>query len=257
MEIRQNSTSQFCKISSEQFDADFTSLRETFREKKIDLIRIPKLLEKPKLFVFDMDSTLIHQEVIDELARAHGVYEEVAKITAEAMNGGLDFAAALQKRVAALKGLEIETFQKVYRSLTLQSGVLELFQFLKKHETKIIVLSGGFSPILEMFQKEYGITEFKANHLKNVKGIFTGEIEGEIIDSIAKKKYTLEFASQFKIPIEEVVVVGDGANDSLMIKTTPFGFGFHAKEGLKKQITNWFDFSPMNVLESLFETTWT
>ncbi|MCX7997907.1 MAG: phosphoserine phosphatase SerB [Leptospiraceae bacterium] len=225
------------------------------RSFRCDAIFVNQLLnpKQESLFVFDMDSTLIQQEVIDEIARECGVYEQVSKITEEAMQGLWNFEESLRKRCALLKGVKEDVFEKVYNKLTLNVGVQKFLENIKDYPAKIAVLSGGFVPILQRFANDFKIHEFRANTLEIHNGKLTGNVVGEIIDSEKKAKYLLEISKKYNIPKTQVVAVGDGANDKKMIELAGIGIGFHAKEGLKKQILNYIDLFGLEVLLSLFE----
>lgn len=238
-------------ISQEEISSILTHLRAS----GLDAIFVPNLLDpqKESLFVFDMDSTLIQQEVIDEIAKECGVYAEVSKITEEAMQGMWNFEESLKKRCAFLKGVDANVFEKIYNNLTLNLGVKEFLTEIRKHSAKIAVFSGGFTPILEKFAQDYKIDEFRANTLEIQNGKLTGNTIGEIIDSNKKEKYLLEVAEKYKISSSQTVAVGDGANDVKMIQRARIGIGFHAKEGLKKQISNFIDKVGLHALLGLFE----
>lgn len=231
------------------------SILNECRSSNYDAIFVNQLLnpKQESLFVFDMDSTLIQQEVIDEIARECGVYEQVSKITEEAMQGLWNFEESLRKRCALLKGIKEDVFEKVYNKLTLNVGVQKFLESIKDFPAKIAVLSGGFVPILQRFANEFKIHEFRANTLEIQDGKLTGNVIGEIIDSEKKAKYLLEISKKYNIPKSQVVAVGDGANDKRMIELAGIGIGFHAKEGLKKQILNYIDLFGLEVLLSLFE----
>ncbi|TGL22164.1 phosphoserine phosphatase SerB [Leptospira levettii] len=232
-------------------------IRERFAKYQIDLLYIPSLLpnNQTSLFVFDMDSTVIKEEVIDELARKHGVFEEVASVTKKAMEGGMGFDEALRLRVKHLAGLSIQSFKEVYDLLHLNDGMETVFQFVPSNGCKLGILSGGFSPVLELFSKKYPVDFFRANGLEEKGGFFTGQILGEIINREKKEMYLRKYANEFSIPLERVVAVGDGANDALMLNAAGIGIGIHAKQGLKDQITNWIDFTNLSALVFLFENT--
>ncbi|XDD51817.1 phosphoserine phosphatase SerB [Leptospira sp. WS92.C1] len=229
-------------------------IREIFAKKKSDLLQVSGLLDpkKKSFFAFDMDSTLIRQEVIDELARLAGVYDQVASVTKEAMEGNLDFHEALQKRCLYLKGLSSNIFEDLYLHLELNSGVSNLLQGLAKKNAMTAVFSGGFTDILEIFQKEYRIAEIRANVLERENGILTGRVTGNIVDKNKKLDFLREIRDRENILFSQVVAIGDGANDALMLNEAEIGIGFHAKDGLKKLITNWVDFAPMDTLLFLF-----
>ncbi|MBM9578683.1 phosphoserine phosphatase SerB [Leptospira sp. 201903070] len=242
------------KVSKKLEQKELVELREKFAKKNSDLLQVEHLLDpkKKSLFTFDMDSTLIQQEVIDELARLAGVYDQVASVTKEAMEGNLDFHEALKKRCLHLKGLPTTIFEELYPKLTLNIGVEKLLFGLREIETRTAVFSGGFTDILEMFQKEYRIGEVRANVLERENGLLTGFVTGEIVDKVKKFEFLKEIRNRENIDSSQVVAVGDGANDALMLNEAGIGIGFHAKDGLKKLITNWVDFAPMDVLLFLF-----
>ncbi|TGL22492.1 phosphoserine phosphatase SerB [Leptospira yanagawae] len=232
-------------------------IRNELAKDKIDFLVFNSLLPKSEksLFVFDMDSTVIKEEVIDELARKHGVFEEVASVTKKAMEGGMGFDEALRLRVEHLKGLSIQSFKEVYDLLQLNDGMENVFQFVPANGCKIGILSGGFSPVLELFSKKYPIDFFRANGLEEKNGFFTGEILGEIINREKKELYLKKYANELSIPLDRVVAVGDGANDALMLNAAGFGIGIHAKQGLKDKITNWIEFTDLSALVFLFENS--
>lgn len=226
--------------------------QELQRFRKIDLIQIFSFLSNNTLFCFDMDSTLIQEEVIDELARYAGVYEEVAYVTKEAMEGNLNFQEALQKRCSYLKDLPVSVFDDLYFKLHPNHGVPELFKGLKQKNAKTAVFSGGFTDILERFKQEYSIDEVRANYLDRAGDKLLGTVSGTIVDKNVKRDSLLELQSRFQMEKNNIVAVGDGANDQLMLEASGIGIGFHAKEGLKANISNWIDFASMDVLLYLF-----
>lgn len=234
--------------------SDKLEIRNALDPFDMDVLFVSSLLDldKPALFAFDMDSTLIQEEVIDEIARENGVYEEVARVTEQAMQGNMSFDESLRKRCALLKGVSVDTYDKVYSRLTLNSGVGFFLENIKSFSAKVAVLSGGFHPILEKFQSNYGIHFFKGNVLEEENGVLTGRVLGEIINGDKKEFYLREIAEREGISLDQVVAVGDGSNDSLMINRAGIGIGFHAKDGLKRKIQNWVDHFGMEVLFFLF-----
>ncbi|KAJ9641005.1 Phosphoserine phosphatase [Coniosporium tulheliwenetii] len=180
-------------------------------------VGIYSLHKQPGLAVFDMDSTLIQQEVIDEIARFLGVEAAVSAITARAMNGELDFEASLRARCALLAGVPSSVFEKIRALITPTPGALELVRALKKLGYKTAVLSGGFTPVTGWFAAQIGLDYAFANHL------------GEIVHAERKRAHVLEIAKKEGIELERVLVVGDGANDLPMMGVAGLGVAFHAK----------------------------
>lgn len=193
----------------------------------------------PGLAVFDMDSTLIQQEVIDELARAVGLYDAVSAITAAAMRGEApytDFEASLRARVALLAGVptSIWTTLRSDGTITFTPGARELVALLRRRGWKTAVLSGGFTPLAEWVRDTLGLDYAFANHLvaDEGRGVLTGQlVEGEmIVHAERKRELLLQLAGEYGIPIERTVAVGDGSNDLLMMGAAGLGVAFNAKE---------------------------
>lgn len=187
-----------------------------------------------RLVVFDMDSTLVQCEVIDELAKQAGVGEQVAAITEAAMHGELDFRESLIQRVALLKGLPETTLAAVAENLPLTEGAERLICTLKKLDYKLGIISGGFDYFGEYLKARLGIDYVYANKLEIRDGVLTGRLEGPVIDKVAKAEALKEIAGKEDISLEQTVAVGDGANDLLMLQTAGLGVAFHAKPVVKE-----------------------
>ena len=182
-----------------------------------------------RLFVFDMDSTLIEAEVIDELAKLHGVGEQVSSITASAMRGELDFKQSFAKRVALLAGLPESRLKEVLDSIPLAAGAERLIHTLKSLGYKTAVLSGGFTFFGKHLQERLGIDYVFANELETANGAVTGRVVGEIVDGKKKAELLAMLAEKENISVDQVVAVGDGANDLPMLNLAGMGIAFHAK----------------------------
>jgi phosphoserine phosphatase len=195
-----------------------------------------------RLVCFDMDSTLIEQEVIDELAKAAGVGEAVSAITEQAMRGELDFDQSFRQRVALLKGLPETALQKVASQLKVSEGAVTLMQTLKKLGYRTAILSGGFVYFAEVLQQLLGIDEVYANHLHIENGLVTGQVVGEIVNGENKAKKLRALAQKHNISLEQVIAVGDGANDLPMLSIAGLGVAFRAKplvrENAQQAISN-------------------
>lgn len=176
-----------------------------------------------------MDSTLIENEVIDELARRAGVGDRVAAITERAMRGELDFQASFRERLALLKGLPETVLDEVYAGLTLTEGAERLITTLKKLGYKTAILSGGFTCIGRRIQERLGIDYLYANELEIVAGVVTGMVRGAIVDAARKAELLRELAARENISLEQTIAVGDGANDLLMLGVAGLGIAFRAK----------------------------
>lgn len=182
-----------------------------------------------RLVAFDMDSTLIQVEVIDELAKAAGVGEEVAKITEAAMRGEFDFKESLRKRLALLKGLPVTKLEEVANHLPLTEGAARLVATLNQLGFKVAIISGGFTFFGQRLKKALGVDYLFANELEIEDGKLTGNVVGEIVDAEKKAELLRHLAQEEDIAMEQVVAVGDGANDLPMLAQAGLGIAFRAK----------------------------
>lgn len=182
-----------------------------------------------RLVVFDMDSTLIETEVIDELAIEAGVGEQVAKITELAMQGKLDFQQSFRQRMALLKGLDESVLERIAARLPVTEGADRLIQNLKSMGYKTAILSGGFNYFGRQLQKRFGIDYLFANELEIEHGKVTGNVVGTIVDGQRKAELLKEIAEKEGIRLEQTIAVGDGANDLPMLNLAGLGIAFRAK----------------------------
>ncbi|HEY4603681.1 MAG TPA: phosphoserine phosphatase SerB [Blastococcus sp.] len=188
-----------------------------------------------RLIVLDVDSTLVRGEVIDELAARAGRAAEVARITAAAMNGELDFAESLRARVAVLEGLPVEVLDEVREHLDLTPGARTLIRTLQRLGFRCGIVSGGFSQITDPLAEALGLDFAAANTLEVVDGRLTGGLVGEIVDRAGKARALARFAAEYGIPLEQTVAVGDGANDLDMLNSAGLGIAFNAKPVVRQQ----------------------
>lgn len=185
--------------------------------------------------MLDVDSTLIDQEVIDELAKIAGLGEQVSEITSRAMAGELDFENALRQRVRLLKGHSKEILTQVRAKITLTHGAEELISTLHSLGVKVGIVSGGFEEVIAPLAGELKLDFFRANRLAIDNGVLTGEVSGRIIGRHEKAEALRDFAKDSGVDISQTVAVGDGANDIEMIKSAGLGIAFCAKAVLRSE----------------------
>ena len=203
---------------------------------------------KYRLILFDVDSTLIKQEVIDLLADKSGHGREVQQITARAMKGEIDFAQALSARVSLLEGLPESVFDEVIDQISFAEGFDELFSYLRKNSFLVGAVSGGFHNVLDKLFAQLQLDFLEANVLEVVDGRLTGKITGAPIDRMAKARALREFAALHNIELENTVAVGDGANDIDMIEIAGLGVSYMGKEILRQKADLHLEKAGLNAL---------
>lgn len=201
-----------------------------------------------KLIVFDMDSTLIKQEVINELADANGVGDKVKDITARAMNGHMSFDESLKTRVSFLKGLHRSKMEGILARLELNPGVEKLIREVQKQGYKTAIISGGFKYFADSFRERLKMDYSFANDLEWDGDELTGKVLGPVVNAEEKARLIKVLAEKENISIDQVVAVGDGANDIPMLLTAGFGIAFHAKEKVRKEANHQMGHGPMSII---------
>ena len=186
-------------------------------------------VSQPGLLVMDVDSTLIDEEVIDELGEAAGCGGRIAEVTERAMRGELDFREALRARVALLQGLDASVFDTVRGRIHFTNGALSLIDTLHEHGWKVGVVSGGFHEVVDHLAEQAHIDVWMANRLEVEDGRLTGRVLGEIVTKTVKLNALRSWARQYDVPMAQTVAVGDGANDIPMIQAAGLGIAFCAK----------------------------
>ena len=219
--------------------ADLTELRKTLLELSAELDVDVAFQEDDiyrrnrRLVVFDMDSTLIEAEVIDELAKCAGVGEQVSAITESAMRGELDFKQSFARRVALLEGLDEAVLSRVAQSLKVTEGAERLISSLRHLGYKTAILSGGFNYFGRYVQSLLGMDYVYANELEIADGKVTGRVTGEVVDGARKAQLLEEIAAREGVTLQQVIAVGDGANDLPMLSLAGLGIAFRAKPLVK------------------------
>ena len=218
---REEMQRELMKLSSE-LEVDFSFQRDNMYRRM------------RRLICFDMDSTLIQTECIDELAEKAGVGEQVRAITESAMRGEIDFKESFTQRVALLKGLDVSVMKELAENMPITEGVERLMFVLKRYGYKIAILSGGFTYFGEYLQKKFGIDYVYANELEVEDGKLTGRYLGDVVDGKRKAELLRLIAQVEKVDIAQTIAVGDGANDLPMLSLAGLGIAFHAKPKVKE-----------------------
>jgi phosphoserine phosphatase len=211
------------------------ALQKFSEDNRIDVALRPAALHRIGLAVFDMDSTLIRAEVIDELAKRAGVGDAVATITAAAMRGELSFAESFTERLSLLRGLSENVLESIAENLPVMDGAERLFAALHATGCRTAILSGGFTYFARSLARRFGIDDVYANELDIENGHLTGRANGDIIDGKKKADLLLMLAEKHRLPLTQTLAVGDGANDLPMISLAGLGIAFHAKPLVKAQ----------------------
>ena len=191
---------------------------------------INKTLASYKMLVCDMDSTLIQNECIDEIADLINLKNEIAEITEQTMMGHLSFDESIKKRVSLLKGVNVSAFEKIINEkIKLQPYVVEWIDYVKKFNLKTIIVSGGFTFFVEFVKNTLRMDQAYANELQMVDGVLTGKLYGDIINAEKKANIIKSLTDQYGFKSDEVISIGDGANDLLMLKESGLSISMHGK----------------------------
>ena len=236
-------------LPNERHPVELDVIRDGLRENEIDFVVQPVEGRRKKVLLADMDSTMIQQECIDELAAEAGVGQHVAEITARAMNGELDFDDALRERVGLLKGLDVSVIQKVIVSrITLMPGGAVLLATMKANDAYAALVSGGFTDFTQVIADKLGFDENRANTLLQSGGVLTGEVGTPILGRDAKVEALKNIIEQKGLSVDDVIAVGDGANDLGMLGRAGTGVALHAKPVVAAQSNVQLNFSDLTGL---------
>jgi phosphoserine phosphatase len=232
--------------------ADVAVMKATAKSVGLDIAVAPagRTIKDFKLAAFDMDSTLITIECIDEIADYIGKKAEVAAITEAAMRGEItDYQESLRRRVALLKGLPVDALQKVYdERLRLTNGAEKLIEFLQHSGLKVLLVSGGFTFFTEKLKERLKLDFAKSNELEVADGKLTGELVGNIVDAEEKRKTVLATCETLGISSKQVIAVGDGANDLRMMSVAGMSVAFHAKPIVQEQASDAINFGGLDTI---------
>jgi len=216
----------FGNLAPEQAEA---AIRHALAGAALDVIAQPAATRRKRLLVADMESTIIEQEMLDELGDYVGLKDRIAGITARAMNGEIDFKAALHERVALLKGLKEEVIDEVWQRATLMPGAAELVATMRANGAVCVLVSGGFRCFTGRVRDWLGFDDDRGNALEIAGGLLTGRALEPILDKDSKLESLLAYAGEHRVPMAETMAVGDGANDLPMLLAAGLGVAYHAK----------------------------
>jgi phosphoserine phosphatase len=226
------------------FDGDVMPVAMT----AIDAVVVPAADRRKKLLVADMESTMIENEMLDELAEFLGLRDTIAGITARAMNGEIDFAAALNERVGLLKGLPVARLDEAARRIRYVPGGATLVATMKKHGAHCALVSGGFTHFTALVHKHLGFDSNAANVLRHDGQTLSGTVEPPILGKEAKLATLQRLAGEHGLSTAEAVTVGDGANDLPMLKAAGLGVAFHAKPAVAAEVPARIDHADLTAL---------
>lgn len=237
-----------------QADCEREQIQQLAQEYEFDINILPPSFvpENVKLVISDMDSTFINIECIDEIADFAGIKPEVSAVTEAAMRGELDFAGSLCQRVSLLKGLDESVLLKVYEErLQLNPGGEVMLQNLHQHQIKFALVSGGFTFFTERLQQRYKLDFVRANTLDIQDGKIAGQVLGNIIGAEAKRDFLLQLCDEMAITPAQVVAVGDGANDLLMMEVAGLSIAYHAKPKVQQATDVSLNYSGLDAIPEL------
>ncbi|PIE72385.1 MAG: phosphoserine phosphatase SerB [Deltaproteobacteria bacterium] len=232
------SVGKAAELSFARLPGHWTSedLEGLLKEDGIDFFLVePGARRKKKLLVCDMDNTVVVGETLDDLAESCGLGAEIAAITKRAMAGRIDFAEALKTRVRMLKDLELSELEKIRAKIRYTPGAETLVRVMREKGAFCVLVSGGFASFTSAVAEKLGFHAHHSNILKTKDDKLTGEVREPILDHQEKRALLQQYRDQLRITREEILAVGDGANDLAMINAAGFGVGFHPKACLKKK----------------------
>ncbi|AQS88747.1 phosphoserine phosphatase [Neoasaia chiangmaiensis NBRC 101099] len=212
------------------------TLRASFARHQVDALLLKSRGRRKAVLVADMDSTILKNETLDDLADLLGCGDEVRRITEASMNGEMDFDAALQARVALLKGKNADTLKKVLEKLVIQDGAKTLVQTMKAHNARTALVSGGFTYFTHHVAAACGFDEHHGNELAIRNGVLTGELAAPILGPNAKLQHLERLAAERGVKLGATLTTGDGANDLPMLRAAGLGIAYHAKPHVREEI---------------------
>lgn len=226
-------------------DAALTYIRTQLAPQQIDVFYTPAHNRKKRLLLADMDSTIVTEETLDELAAHAGLKDEIAAITARAMNAELDFHDALHARVSKLKNLPINTLDETLARTPLTPGARTFVHTMRSHGATCVLVSGGFTHFTKAIAQQVGFHHNHGNTLDTANGKLTGTVSPPILDKNAKLAFLKDYCAHLNLSPQDALTIGDGANDLPMLEAAGLGLGFHAKPAVTQHITNTIRFGDL------------
>lgn len=208
---------------------DMAAVRAALDRAPVDAVGVPAEDRRKRILIADMDSTIVTGETLDELADCAGIKDRIAAITARAMNGELDFKAALRERVAMLRGLPLAALEQTWQRVQLTPGARELVATMRAHDARAVLVSGGFDFFVSRVATRCGFHAWRANRLLDDGSVLTGRVDEPILDRDSKLDALTSLAAERGVPLSATLAVGDGANDLDMLRAAGLGVAFHAK----------------------------
>lgn len=214
-------------------------LREALKEPKIDVFITPIEKRRKKVLIADMDSTIVVGETLDDLAEHAGIKDQIAEITARAMNGELDFHAAIEERVGLLRDLPGSALQKTVDAMKYNEGAATMVKTMKEYGTHCVLVSGGFTAFTKVVAKQLEFMNHHGNVLEiNEDGSLRGRVRHPILDKNSKVAFLKQYAGMYDLKPEDCMTIGDGANDLPMLKMAGLGIGYKAKPNVAEELEN-------------------
>lgn len=213
-------------------------MRDSLKDDEIDVFMTPIENRRKKLLLADMDSTIVTGETLDDLAEHAGIKDQVAEITRRAMNGKLDFQAAITERVGLLKGLETGALNDTLKKIQISPGAQTLISTMRENGTYCVLVSGGFTFFTAAVSMQLQFHSHQGNELEIEDGKLTGNVKMPILDKTAKVAFLKEYMNRSNLKAEECITIGDGANDIPMLKMAGLGIGYKPKPAVAEEIDN-------------------
>lgn len=213
-------------------------LREICDRERTDFFVVTVERRRKKLLLADMDATIVRGETLDELAEFAGLKEPIAEITQKAMEGELDFQAALRARVQLLRGLSTDALQQTLDRTIINPGAMDLVRIMRKYGAKCVLISGGFTFFTARIARQVGFDFNHGNQLQIEDAQLTGAVEEPILDKYSKLEFLKHYAATLSIGLDQAMTIGDGANDIPMLKSAGLGIGYYPKKAVLREVDN-------------------